>query len=164
MALTKEQKQNIVKELKDNIAKQKAMVFVSFEGLKASDLYGLRNELKDSDCLLIVAKKTLLSLAFDKAKDLPGQVALVFGFKDEVMPAKIAYKFSLKNENLKILGGYFDNEIKTAEETIILAKTPSREELLAKVVGSLSAPMSGFVNVLQGNIKGLLNVLKQAKA
>jgi large subunit ribosomal protein L10 len=168
MPLTKEQKENVIKKLKENIANQKAMVFVSFEKLKASDLFGLRNQLKGSDCLLIVAKKTLLSIAFKnndiELNDLPGQVALVLGFKDEVTPAKITYKFSLTNENLKILGGYFDKGFKTIEEVIILAKTPSREELLAKMVGSLSAPISGFANVLQGNIKGLIQVLKQIKA
>jgi large subunit ribosomal protein L10 len=169
MALTKEQKKNIVKELNENIANQKAMVFVSVKGLKASELFDLRNQLKESDCLISVIKKTLLSIAFKENKieideeSLAGQVALVFGFKDEITPAKISYQFSLKNENLEILGGFIENEFKTVEEIITLAKTPSKEELLARIIGSIKAPISGFANVLQGNIKGLVYVLTQIK-
>ena len=169
MALTKEQKENIVEKLKQSIAQQKAVVFVAIDGLKTTELFDLRKGLKQDNCLLTVAKKTLLSIAFKQskmefnAKELEGELALIFGFGDEIMPAKIAYQFSKKNKNLKILGGLFENEVKTAEEIIILAKIPSREELLAKVVSSISSPISGFVNVLQGNIKGLIYILKQAK-
>ena len=169
MPLNKEQKKNIVEKLKQNIAQQKAVVFVAIEGLKTTGLFDLRKKLKEDDCLLIVAKKTLLSIAFKQskiefdAKELKGELALIFGFGDEIMPAKIAYQFSKKNKNLEILGGFFENEVKTAQEMIILAKIPSREELLAKVVSSISSPISGFVNVLQGNIKGLIYILKQAK-
>jgi len=169
MPLTKEQKKNIVEKLKQSIAQQKAMVFVAIEGLKTTELFDLRKKLKQDDCLLTVAKKTLLSIAFNQSKiefdaqKLEGEIALVFGYGDEIMPAKIAYEFSKKNKNLKILGGFFENEIKTAEEMIILAKIPSKEELLAKVVSSISSPISGFVNVLRANIKGLVYVLTQIK-
>lgn len=169
MALTKEQKQKIVEKLKENIAQQKSMVFVAMEGLKAKELFDLRKRLKAADCLLIVAKKTLLDVAFKEKKvgidpeKLAGQVALVLGFKDQISPAKIPYNFSLENKNLKILGGFYENKLRDAEEIITLAKIPSREELLARVVGSISAPISGFVNVLQANIKGLIYILKQAK-
>ena len=169
MALNKEQKKNIVEKLKQNIAKQKAVVFVAIDSLKTTELFDLRKELKQDNCLLTVAKKTLLSIAFKQSKmefdvkGLEGELALVFGFGDEIMPAKIAYQFSRKNKNLKILGGFFENEIKTAQEMIVLAKIPSKEELLAKFIGSIKAPISGFANVLQGNIKGLIYILKQAK-
>ena len=169
MALNKEQKENIVEKLKQSIAKQKAMVFVAIEGLKTTELFDLRKELKQDDCLLTVVKKTLLGMAFKQSKieldvkELKGELALVFGFGDEIRPAKIAYQFSKKNKSLKILGGFFENEVKTAEEIIILARIPSREELLAKIVSSISSPISGFINVLQGNIKGLVYVLSAIK-
>jgi len=169
MALTKEQKKNIVKEISENIANQKAMVFVSVKGLKAAELFDLRNQLKESDCLISVVKKTLLNIAFKEnkikvdEKSLLGQVALVFGFKDEITPAKTVYQFSLKNENLEILAGFFQDKFINKEEVITLAKTPSKEELLARIIGSIKAPISGFANVLQGNIKGLVYVLTQIK-
>jgi len=169
MALTKEKKQKVIEKLKENIAQQKSMVFVATEGLKAKELFDLRKKLKAADCLLIVAKKTLLDVAFKEKKigidpeKLAGQVASVFGFKDEISSAKIPYDFSLENKNLKILGGFYENKFRDAEEVITLAKIPSRKELLAGLVGSISAPISGFVNVLQANIKGLIYILKQDK-
>ena len=71
--------------------------------------------------------------------------------------------FSEKNENLKILGGFLENEFRSREEVVVLAKIPSKQELLAKVIGSIKAPISGFANVLQGNIKGLVYLLSNIK-
>lgn len=169
MALTRGRKQKIIEDLKEKVAKQKAMVFIAFDGVKAEELFDLRKRLKAADCLLTVTKKTLLNKVFKEKKfdfdfkKLEGQLGLILGFRDKITPAKIAYKFGLENENLKILGGLFENEFREAEEIITLAKMPSREELLAKVIGSISNPISGFINVLQGNIKGLIYVLKQGK-
>lgn len=169
MALTKEQKQNIIKDLKESVDKQKSMVFVSVKGLKAADLLELRNKLKELNCRLLVAKKTLIDIAFKDSKieiktdKLDGQIALIFGFKDEVLPAKTSYEFSKKNENLKILGGFLEDKFREVDEIITLAKIPSKEELLAKVVGSISAPISGFANVLHGNLRNLVYVLKEIK-
>jgi len=169
MALTKEQKKKVVEKLKEKIAKQKSMVFVAIEGLKAAELFDLRKRLKAADCLLIVAKKTLLNIAFKEEKmefdveDLEGQLALIFGFGDEMMPAKTAYQFVETNQKLKILGGFFEDKFIDAEEIITLAKIPSKKELLAKVVGSISAPISNFIYTLQANIKGLITVLARAK-
>lgn len=169
MPLTKEQKKNIVNVLKNNITKQKAMVFVSVKGLKASELFDLRKQLKELSCLLSVVKKTLLKIAFKEnkielnEKKLNGELALIFGFEDELAPAKTAYNFSLKNENLKILGGFLEDNFRDMEEIIALARIPSKQELLVKVIGSIKAPLSGFTNVLQGNIKGLITVLAKAK-
>jgi len=169
MALTREQKKKIIERLKENIDKQKSMVFVSLENLKAKEIFDLRKKLKESDCLLMVVKKTLLKIAFNEKKlkidedKIKGQFALIFGFRDEILPAKIAYQFSLENKNLKLLGGFFDGKFRDLEEVIVLAKTPAREELLAMVVRSVSAPVFNFVNVLQGNIKGLLYILSAIK-
>ncbi len=169
MALTRERKQKIIEDLKEKIDKQKTIVFVAIEGIKADQLFALREKLKAVDCLLTIAKKTLLGKIFEEkkfdfdVKKLEGQVGLIFGFKDKIVPAKIAYKFRLENKDLKILGGLFENKFREAEEVITLAKIPSKEELLAEVIGSISNPISGFINVLQNNIKGLIYVLANAK-
>jgi large subunit ribosomal protein L10 len=169
MPKTKDQKKEDVKKLKDNIDKQKSMVFAAYEGLKAADMFNLRKILKEADCKIVVSKKTLLDIAFKdknidfKTKDLTGQIALVFSFEDEISAPKMSYKFSKGNENLKILGGFFENKVIDAQSVIALAQIPSREELLAKVVGSISSPVSGFVNVLQGNIRNLVYALSAIK-
>jgi len=169
MALTREQKQKILEQLKEKIAKQKAIIFVDFTGLKVKDLSGLRRKLKAVGNELKVVKKTLIDLVFKKSefkietKKMKGEVALIFGYEDEISPAKATYQFSQENSNLKILGGFFEKKFREAAEIIALAQLPSEKELLAKLVGSVSAPISNFVNVLQGNIKGLIIVLAKAK-
>jgi len=169
MALTKAQKQKILKDLKEKIAKQKAIIFIDFSGLKVKDLSGLRRKLKAADCQLKVAKKTLMGIAFKgakievEAKKLPGEVALVFGYKDPISPAKIVYQFAAMNPSLKILGGFFENKFRELEEIITLAQLPTREELLVRLVGSIQAPVSNFVRILEANIKGLIYVLTKVK-
>lgn len=169
MALTKEQKQKIVEDLKEKIAKQTAMVFVDFTGLKVKDLSSLRKKLRAVDGELKVAKKTLLELVLKKAgleieaKKMKGEIALIFGYNDGLSLAKIIYQFAEANPNLKILGGFLENKHKEAEEIITLAQLPTREELLARLVGTIFAPVSNFVNVLQGNIKGLIYILTKVK-
>ena len=169
MALTKVQKQKILDELKEKIAKQKVMIFADFTGLKVKDLSNLRKKIKAADGEIKVAKKTLLGLAVKSAglefetKKLKGEIASVFGYKDEISLAKIIYQFASANPNLKILGGFLENQFRTAQDFITLAQLPAKEELLSGLVRSVSAPISNFINVLQGNIKGLIIVLAKAK-
>ena len=166
MALTKEQKQNIIEDLKEKVDRQKSMVFVDLKGLKVKDLTDLRKKIKEVGGQLKVAKKTMINLVLEKTgfkleKGLEGEIALVFAFKDSFSPLKKAYQFSQTNENLKILSGFFDGKFIEQEEIITLAQLPTREELLARLARSVSSPISGLVNVLQGNLKGLVYVLQQ---
>ena len=170
MALTKVQKQKILDELKEKIARQKVMIFADFTGLKVKDLSNLRKKINATDGEIKVAKKTLLGLAAKSAglefetKKLKGEIASVFGYKDEISLAKIIYQFALANPNLKILGGFLENQFRTAQDFITLAQLPAKEELISGLVRSVSAPISNFINVLQGNIKGLIYLLTKIKA
>lgn len=169
MALTKEQKKNIVEKVKKDVDKQKSMVFVAIDNIKTKDLSAFRKKLKEKDCLVTVVKKTLMNLAFKNKKievdsdKLKGEIALVYSFGDELSAPKITYNFGKENKSLKILGGYFENKLREKEEIVALALIPSREELYAKVVGSIAAPISGLVNALQGNIRNLVYVLSAIK-
>ena len=167
MAQTKKQKEEVVKELKVDIKEQKSIVFVNVKGLKADSLFELRSKLKEADCKLQVAKKTLMQIAFKdeglKIEELEGQIALVFGFQDQLASAKIIHNFAKTNENLGILGGYIEDKFQSREYIVSLAQIPSRKELYAKMVGSISSPISGFMNVLQGSVKGLLYALSAIK-
>ncbi len=169
MALTREQKQKIIADLKEKIEKQKIIVFADFTGLKVKDLSELRKRIKAADSEIKVIKKTLLNIAFEKGglkidvKKLKGEIAVTFGYKDEISTAKTVYQFSLENQNLKILGGYFQGEFREADEIVTLAQLSSKKELLSNLVRSISGPISNFVNVLQGNIKGLIYVLTKIK-
>jgi len=169
MSLTKEKKREIIEGLKEKIAKQKIMVFIDFTGLKVKDFSNLRKKIKAAENELKVAKKTLVQFAFRECginieiKKIKGEMALVFGLKDEISPAKIVWQFAETTPNLKILGGVLENKFVEAEKIIELAKLPTKKELLARLVGSVSAPISNFVNVLEANIKGLIYVLTKAK-
>jgi len=165
MPQTKQQKQEIIDDLGEKMKGQKVMVFFDFTGLKVKDFSNLRKKIKAAGDSLKVAKKTLFSLALKKEgievdfKKMAGEIALVFGYKDEVAPAKAVWQFSQENKNVKILGGFLENKFFEKDKMIELAKLPGKEELLARLVGTISAPISNFVCVLQGNIKGLIVVL-----
>jgi len=172
MALTKDKKKQIIEKLEKSISGQKIMLFVGIAKLKTKDLFTLKKDLKAKGNTLSVAKKTLFKLAAKNkgididAKKLDGEVAIIFGGEDEVSAANIVSKFSKKNENLKILGGFFEKELIMSDKVVALANIPSRNELLAKFVGSINAPVSGFVSVLNGNLRGLvlaLNAIKNNK-
>lgn len=174
MALTKEQKQKILKDLKEKIARQKSIVLVGFKGLEVTKMTELRKKMKEQDCEFKVAKKTLIQLALEKTspeigkkiKEFKKEIALGFGYEDEITPFKILGKFSKENKNLEILGGITHNqkpEFLEAEQAIILSELPTKEELLTRLLGSIQSPVLNFLNVLQGNIKGLINVLAKAK-
>lgn len=167
---TKKQKEELVKKLSEQLTKMRAAVFADYTGMGAVKLTELRRKLLARDVELKVVKKTLIDIAaknagFDKidAKKMAGQVALVMGYSDEIAPAKIIYEFDKKGEQMKILGGILERNFIDAQGVISLAKLPSRQELLAKAVGSIAAPMSGMLNVLQGNLRNLVSVLAQIK-
>lgn len=157
MALTKEQKTKQIKSLKDNISKQKSVVFVDFAKVASKDMFDLRKNLKEAGCNLKIAKKTLARIAFGQSKisfwkkikeSIPGQLALVFGFEEEIAPARISNQFAKTQENFKILGGIFENKFIAKDRVLELALIPPRNELLARLAGSLSSSMASFVRVL----------------
>jgi len=127
----------------------------------------LRKQLKSEQSEYYVAKKTLLDLSLrDKnikgidAKSFAGRVAIIFGYQDEVAPAKIVDKFSREHEDkIEFIGGILENKYIEKDEIMALAKLPSRIELYAKLVGSLSAPMSGLANALTDNTRKLVYAL-----
>ncbi|MDO8663357.1 MAG: 50S ribosomal protein L10 [Candidatus Wildermuthbacteria bacterium] len=171
---TRDQKKKIIEDLKDKVARQKAIVFADFTGLRVKEMSDLRKKLKLSDNELKVAKKTLIALALKDCnaevvkmlKEMRGEIAMIFGYKDEISPAKVTWKFAETIKNLKILGGIIEsqkNGFLDADQVIELAKLPAKEELLGRLVGSISAPISNFVYALKYNLKGLITVLAKAK-
>ncbi|MDD2753713.1 MAG: 50S ribosomal protein L10 [Candidatus Portnoybacteria bacterium] len=167
---TKQQKEELLKELTERLTKTKAAVFADYTGLSVTKLTELRRKLRSQSGELKVAKKTLIDLSFKKSgienvdtKNMNGQVAVAFGYQDEISPAKILNDFARQNTQLKILGGILENKFIDSLSVIGLAKLPSKQELLGRLVGTVAAPMSGMLNVLQGNLRGLVRVLSQIK-
>jgi large subunit ribosomal protein L10 len=90
-----------------------------------------------------------------------GEIAVIFGLRDEISSAKTVYEFSKENKNLKILGGILEKNFIGPEKIEELAKLPTKEELLAKLVSRISAPISNFVHVLKSIPQSLVFVLSQ---
>ena len=170
--ITKQQKTELVNELTDKFKKQKITVFTDFRGVSVMKLQGLRRQLKKSDGEYKVARKTLIDRAAQdsgvsfKARELEGEVGITFGYSDEAGLTKILVKFRKGNETFKILGGILGNKILSEKDIVAFSKLPSREILLAHVVGALQGPMRGLVVALGGNIRNvvvLLNKIKEQK-
>jgi large subunit ribosomal protein L10 len=129
----------------------------------------MRRELKKAGIDYKVAKKTLINLALKDAKQdaditkVAGSLGLAFSYEDPISPAKIIFKFIKEFKNLKVVGGIMENRFLSFAEVEALSKIPSREELLAKFVWSIKGPISGLVNVLQGNMRNLIGVLNAIK-
>jgi len=165
--ITKDQKKKIIENLSDKFSKSKAIVFLGFQGLSAKDNMELRRKLRAENIDYKVAKKTLIKKGLEDAKvlgdnelDLEGPVAVAVGYDDEVAPARLSREYSKTNEKLKLLGGFIETKYMDAKEIKALALLPGKDQLRAQLVGTINAPVSGFVNVLAGNIRGLVNVLK----
>ncbi len=164
--LTRNQKHELVKELTEKIKAAKSVVFVDFKGLKVKDATILKRSLRAAGVEYVVVRKTLIDIALKNAgieganiAKVEGQVAVSLSNLDEVAAAKIIDTFAKTNENVKMLGGVLGTQLMNAAEVKALAKVPSKEQLLGQLVGTLNAPISGFVNVLAGNLRGLVQVL-----
>ena len=154
-----------VAELKVLLANSQAVVLVNYCGLTVSEDTELRKQMREAGVKYMVAKNTFTRIAAKEAgiEGLDGMLenntALAFAAEDPVAPAKIAYEFSKKHEKLEIKGGLLNGAVIGTDEIKALADLPSREELLAKLVGSMQAPISGFVNVLHGTLRNFVYVL-----
>ena len=169
MPLTKEQKQTIVSDLKQSIEKKKSIVFLGFTGVDVKEMTEFREELKDNGNEVKVAKKSLMKIALEENKidfdprKLEGEVAMVFGYEDEIAPSKLSYNFSKKNNNVKILGGFLENKFYEMSDIIKLAELPNKEQLLGMLVRTISAPATNLVGVLSGNTRKLVLALSQIR-
>ncbi|MBN2306712.1 50S ribosomal protein L10 [Candidatus Peregrinibacteria bacterium] len=172
MAITRQKKEAILQDLVDRFGRSKSVVFADYRGLDVASISELRRELRKKNAEMKVAKKTLITLAAkDKVGELDksvmeGPVVATFSYEDELTGIQILYKYSKKNENIKLLGGIVDGKVVGPEVIQKYAKLPGKEELLAKLVGSMISPLSGFVgigNSLVGGIVRVLNAYKDTK-
>ncbi len=165
MAKSKQQKTEALEEAKSKFDGSKLVVLASYNDLPVSDIQELRKQLKEKDVFYKVVKKTILKLvAKDKVDEalvdgIRGNLTLAYS-PDEVSAAKILAEFAKDHEGLELHAGWLENEFIDKAKVEELSKLLGKEELLAKLVGSLKSPISGFVNVLGGNTRGLVTVLK----
>ena len=167
--MARPEKEAVVKELTDKFGTAKSLVITDYLGLNVAEMTELRSKLREAGVEFKVVKNTLATIAAndvemeEMTEYFSGPTAIAFGEDDAVSPAKVLVEFAKDHEVLEIKAGLLNGEIISKEKVESLAEIPSREELLAKAFASMKAPLSGLVNVLQGNIRGLVQVLNQIK-
>ena len=174
MPKTRAQKEQIVEKIADQLTHMKAAAFITTSGYTMTDADSLRAQGRELGVELTLAKKTLLLLALQKSNLAvskeqleEGSVLAVMGLDDEVSAAKMMAKFLKDRESMKFIGGILEGKFVDAAAVQQLSKLPGKHELLAQLVRTFNAPVTGFVCVLSGNLRGLitvLNAIKEAKA
>ncbi len=167
------QKQQVVADLKAKLERAQSGVLVDYKGITVEQDTKLRAELRKAGVEYTVVKNTLTNLAvqgtgLEKVSEvLFGTTALAVSYDDLVAPAKVLNEYASKNDKFKIKCGFVEGNVLSESEVKALAELPSKDVLIAKVLGGFNAPITGFVNVLNGNIRGLavaLNAIAEKKA
>ena len=162
-------KQVLVDGIREKLEASQAVILVDYCGLTAEQMANLRRQLREKDSELRVVKNTLALRAargtsLAQALDLfRGPTAFVYGFKDPVETAKVLVKFAKEVDQLKLKGGVIEGKVFGPEDVDALSKLPSREVLIATLLATFNAPITGFVNVLAANLRGLVTVLNAIK-
>ncbi len=150
-----EQKQQAVADLAERIQGSVAGIIVDYKGITVEDDTKLRKELRENGVKYTVVKNTLIKRAAEKAglngidDVLNGTSAIATSAEDYVAAARILQKFADNHDNFKVKTGYLDNEVISLEKIQSLAKLPSREVLLANVLGAFQAPIASFARAVQ---------------
>lgn len=156
-----ETKQNVINEIAEKIEKAEACIVVDYKGLTVTEVTELREKFAEAGIDYKVYKNTMVRRAasqvgkmeqFDDV-NLVGTNGFAFSYEDAVAPAKVIKKFAEDHANLEFKMGYVEGEFYDAAALESLAKIPSREELIAKLLGSLKAPVSNFVYLLDAIAK-----------
>lgn len=173
MALTKDKKNEIVKEISELLDSSKLTVAAKYSGTSVQSMQELRRSGKASGTVVKVVKNRLVIKALKgspKYKDidtapLSDMLLYAFNSEDEVAPAQTLANFAKTSPTIEFVGAFSaDGQFLAAEDVKSLASLPSKDQLRAMLVGTIAAPLSGFTGVIAGNVRGLLNVLNARSA
>ncbi|HEY8552752.1 MAG TPA: 50S ribosomal protein L10 [Thermaerobacter sp.] len=157
--LTRAEKEALVEELAGKLQRAQGVILTDFRGLNVADTNELRRRLRAQGVEYRVVKNTLIRRAAAKAGIdgldplLEGPTALAFGYDDPVAPAKELSQFAKEHSQLQIKGGLLAGRVIGVQEIQRLADLPSRDELLAKVMGGIQAPLYGLVGALAATLR-----------
>ncbi|MDD2892246.1 MAG: 50S ribosomal protein L10 [Candidatus Gracilibacteria bacterium] len=174
MAISKAKKGEILATLEAHLKDSTSIAFTSNTGMTALDVTTMKKELRANDTTFMLAKKTLMRLAFKNVFNveldidtLPGQVAIIISKGDKVAGLAVVNKYAkewAKEKKMQFVGGFFDGALIDAKAISRIAGLPSREVLLAKLLGSMMSPVSGLARFFDGAKKDMeAKGLKTAK-
>ena len=161
-----------VEELKGKFTEAKSVLLTDFTGLNVEEISELRNKLRESSVEYRIVKNTLTKLSVEElgmkeiADFFEGPTAIAFGMDDPVASAKIISEFAKKSNKPQVKAYYLDGQLFQGEQINQLAKLPDKKVLLAQLVGTISAPVSSFVFLLQNLLQQtvyVLNAIKEKK-
>jgi large subunit ribosomal protein L10 len=164
----KELKRQIVAEIKTKLENSSAAVLTDYRGLNVAQVTELRKRMREAGVEYKVLKNTMIRFAAHELglegldPYLEGPTAVAFS-ADPVAPAKIIYDFAKANKALEVKVGVLEGKVIEAAQVKALADLPSREELLAKVVGGMQAPLYGMVSVLSGTLRSFVYALEAVR-
>ena len=166
----KEQKIEQVDLLIEKLKKAKVAVLTDYRGLKVSQIQELRGKLRGGDVEYRVVKNTLARRAAEAAgvpalqSELKGPVAIAFGYADLGVPAKLINEFVRATRlKLEVVGGLVEGRVFSSEQVKQLADLPSRESLIAQLLGTLQSPVGQLVGIMQTPVQQLVGVLNAYK-
>lgn len=166
MALSREQKEAVIAEVTDLLSKSKFTVLAQYAGLTVKDMQNLRRAARENGTEIKVVKNRLFRLAASKVESLKDadlseyaeQLVYAFNPEDEVAPAQVLAKFAKEHEALKMVAGVqADGAVLSGDDVKALAALPSKNELIAQVIATLSAPLNDSLGALAGDLHGLLD-------
>ena len=167
--MNRDQKTDLINALNETFSKAKFAVVTDYRGLKMTELEKLRKTLRENDAQFQVAKNTLLRRAIKGTayegltESLTGTTAIAVGFNEPVGPAKALTAFAKEFNSFVIRSASLDGSLLSAEDVLALSKLPGREELLAKLLGTMAAVPTSFVRVLSAVPQKLLYALTAIK-
>lgn len=162
---TKAFKSEKIETIKAKAQKAQVAIITEYKGYSVEEITALRRSIQQNGGDYMVTKNTLAKIAF-KGTDfevlidsLTGPIAIAFGFEDQVSPAKAVAKFIKDTKKGAILGGALDGKLLSVKEAEALAKMPSKEELIAKLLGSVNSPASGIANSINAVMSQLTRTM-----
>lgn len=168
MAKSRQAKETALAELTDLLQASKLTVVAKYDGTNVRAMQDLRRKAAENATTVKVAKNRVVRLAISNVESIKdvdttafkGQLLYAFNADDEVAPAQVLNEFAKTNPNIEFVGAVSDTgEFFDAEQVKQLANLPSKDQLRGQLVGTIAAPLSGFANVLAGNIRGFVTVL-----
>jgi large subunit ribosomal protein L10 len=165
--MPREEKVRIIDELQEVYSECDIGILTDYRGLSAAEITDLRRTLRKADIKYRVVKNTLARFAAERAGKnelvalFEGPVAIAFGYGDITEPAKVLVDYVRGSKtDLDIKGGFIADRLLTAADVMTLSTLPSREILLAKVLGGMQSPMVALVNCLINPVRGIMGVLQ----
>jgi len=167
---TKAFKNDKIEDIKESISKAKVAIVSDYRGLSVADITNLRRKLQKEEGDYTVVKNTLAKIAikdtqFEGLEEfLKGPSAIAFGFGDEIAPAKVILQYlkEAKKTN-EVRGGVLDGKVISANDVKAISNLPSKQELIAKIMGSLNSPASGIANTLSAVQRKLVYAMEEVR-